>query len=259
MLHGWHLLSLDAPTVAFCWMLLFAQTMHVPHALSGAGALACAVWLVYAMDRVLDARREPDSATPGTAEDALLRLYRVHARDFMLTGIVVGLWMVTLLSKLPQSLVEAWLLLCVPLLLYATAVHVLRLSSRWKAVCVCIFFAVAISLPAAAQGGMGWPVAMSALAFAGVCRTNCAVLRAPSRRLQSVIAMSLAAALLPLRFAETRAIAPACILALLLLLWLVRKRELICEQFGWLSWRALVDLALVAPALAVAVIVLLVR
>lgn len=233
--------------------------MHVPYALSGAGALACAVWLVYAVDRVLDARREPDPATPGTAEDALLRLYRVHARDFMLTGIAVGLWMVTLLSELPRALVEAWLLLCVPLILYATAVHVLRLSSRWKAICVCIFFAVAISLPAAAQGGVGWPVAISALAFGGVCRANCAVLSAPFYRLWSVFAVSSTAALLPLRFAETRAIAPACIFALLLLLWLVRKRELICEQLGWLSWRALVDLALVAPALAVAVAVLLVR
>ena len=259
MLQAWHLLSLDAPTVALCWMLLFAHTMHVAHALPAAGALSCAVWLVYVADRVLDARRLPESAWPGTPGSALSRLYREHARGFLLTGVAVGLAALALLSALPRSLAEAWLLLTVPLALYAAAVHLLRLAARWKAVCVGIFFAVAVALPAAVQGGIAWPLVFATLAFGGVCRANCAVLRAPSRRLHIVLAVSMAVALLPLRFAETRAIAPACVCALVLLALLVGKREAICARLGWLSWRALVDAALVVPALAVVAGTLLVR
>ena len=258
MLQAWHLLSLDAPTVAFCWVLLFAQIMRVPHAFSAAGALGCAVWLVYAADRVLDARREP-TGWGNAPQDALSRLYREHAREFLLAGVAVGLLTMVLLLALPQALVLAWLLLAAPLALYAAAVHGLGLSGRWKAVCVGIFFAAAIALPAAVQGGLAWPLICAAVAFGGVCRANCAVLRAPFRRLRLVLAMSLAASLLPLGFAEARSIGPACVLALALLSLLARRREAICARLGWLCWRALVDAALVLPALAVAAVLLLAR
>ncbi|WP_419806115.1 hypothetical protein [Terriglobus sp.] len=232
--------------------------MHVPHALATAGALACAVWLVYVADRLLDTRSEP-APWPSAPHAALSQMYREHAREFLLAGAAVALLTAVLLSALPRILVEAWLLLAVPLAMYAAAVHVLHLPARWKAVCVSVFFAVAVALPAAVHGSMGWPLLTAALAFGGVCRTNCAVLRAASRRLRIVLATSLAVALLPLLFVEARVIVPACAGALLLLWLLVRKRESASARLGWLSWRALVDAVLVAPALLVSVCVLIAR
>ena len=260
ILQAWHLLSLDAPTVAFSWVVLFAAALHVPHALPEAAALACAVWLVYASDRLLDVRQEPVSTwTDGAPHAALSRLYREHAREFLLTGAAVCFGLIAMLAALPSVLVEAWLLLAVPLAMYAAAVHVLRLSARWKAVCVGIFFAAAVALPTAVRSGVRWPLFFAAVAFGGVCRANCAVLRAASRRLRIVLAGSSVVALLPLWFAETRTIASACTGALVLLVWLQSHREAVCARQGWLAWRALVDAALVAPALIVTASIVLAR
>ena len=271
LLRAWHLLSLDAPTVAFCWTLLFAEIFRVPQPLPAAADLACAVWLVYMVDRVLDARRHGSPACPNPPQnslydalydpphDALYGLYRLHARNFLLTGIAVALLGTALVSTLPRALIEAWVLLTAPLLLYAAVVHLLRLSARWKAISVGIFFAVAVALPAAVHSGLGLSVASAAIAFGGVCRANCAVLRAHSRRARIVLTLCTAAALLPLPFAETRAVTAACLVALGLLLLLRHSRELVSARVGPLGWRALVDVALVAPALAVAPCIALFR
>ena len=84
----------------------------------------------------------------------------------------------------------------------------------------------------------------------------CGVARVCSR-LQVVLVGSMVAALLPLWFAETRAIALACVAAIVLLVFLVLEREAVCARLGWLGWRALVDAALVVPALTVSAALLL--
>lgn len=270
LLGAWHLLSLDAPTVAFCWLLFFAEVFRVPQPLPAAADLACAVWLVYMVDRVLDARRHQpawtstrrDSLLETLAQpshDALFRIYRSHARAFLITGLIVTALGFALVALLPRPLIDAWVLLTAPLLLYAAVVHLLRLSARWKAISVGIFFAVAVALPAAAHSGLGWPIAAAAIAFGGVCRANCAILRAPSQRVRIVFLLCTGAALLPLLFAEARAITPACLLALSMLFLLRHRRELITARVGALGWRALVDVALVAPALLIAPCVVLFR
>lgn len=258
-LRAWHLFSLDAPTVACCWALLFAAVFRVPHPVPAAADLACAVWLVYMIDRVLDARRHFSSTLSTGVADPLFTLYRVHARAFLYAGAVVTLLGFVLVSVLPRALMEAWVLLTLPLLLYAAVVHLLHLTSRWKAISVGIFFSVAAALPAAVSRGLGWPVVLAAVAFGGVCRANCAVLRASSQRMRLVFVLCTAAALLPLRYAECRAVAVACLLALGLLLVLRRQREMVSARVGAIGWRSLVDVALVAPALVVAASVLLLR
>ena len=52
----WHLLSLDAPTVAVLWTWFIARTNHVHLPLASLAAMALAVWILYAADRFLDAR-----------------------------------------------------------------------------------------------------------------------------------------------------------------------------------------------------------
>ena len=59
----WHLLSLDAPTVAALWTWFIAATNHIHLPLSSPLAMFIAVWTLYAADRVLDAQ-SPNEADP---------------------------------------------------------------------------------------------------------------------------------------------------------------------------------------------------
>ena len=52
----WHLLSLDAPTVAALWTWFIARANHIRLPLASPVAMALAVWMLYAADRLLDAR-----------------------------------------------------------------------------------------------------------------------------------------------------------------------------------------------------------
>ena len=51
---AWHLLSLDAPTVAVIWALLLARVAGVRPAPAGLSVLGVGTWLVYVADRTLD-------------------------------------------------------------------------------------------------------------------------------------------------------------------------------------------------------------
>ena len=52
----WHLLSLDAPSVATVWTIAIAHAAGVDLPWTSAAAMFIAVWILYAADRLLDAR-----------------------------------------------------------------------------------------------------------------------------------------------------------------------------------------------------------
>jgi hypothetical protein len=52
----WHLLSLDAPTVATLWTIFIARCSHLHLPWTEPAAMFLAVWMIYAADRLLDAR-----------------------------------------------------------------------------------------------------------------------------------------------------------------------------------------------------------
>ena len=52
----WHLASMDAPTVAVVWACALAWAAHVRPAMGTVAALGLAVWTIYLVDRLLDAR-----------------------------------------------------------------------------------------------------------------------------------------------------------------------------------------------------------
>jgi hypothetical protein len=56
-LHLWHLASLDAPTVALVWAAALARVAGVSLRPTAAILLPLTVWVIYAADRLLDARR----------------------------------------------------------------------------------------------------------------------------------------------------------------------------------------------------------
>ena len=58
VLRLWHLLSLDAPTVAALWTVFVARAVRVELPWNVPVAMFAAVWAIYAADRLLDAGRQ---------------------------------------------------------------------------------------------------------------------------------------------------------------------------------------------------------
>jgi len=89
----WHLLSLDAPTVAALWSWFFARAMRLELPWHAPLLLALGTWLVYVADRILDGTRT-SPASP------LRERHRFHARNrkaFLSASVVVGctlLWLI---------------------------------------------------------------------------------------------------------------------------------------------------------------------
>ncbi len=135
-----------------------------------AEALGIAVWLLYAMDRVLDA-----SVNGVGILQERHRFHLRYRRTFLTVGAVllpVLLWRVVHLSV---SVRATWLALGLPMAAYALAVHVFRLRRVPKEVSVAVMFALATALPAlrTVAAGQRAGFGMSGLLFAGVCWLNC--------------------------------------------------------------------------------------
>src|ERR1700679_1878644 len=96
----WHLLSLDAPTVAALWTWFIARANHIHLPPSSILAMAVAVWMLYAADRLMDARlmdtrlmdtRQMNTSLhkPAPSEELEARHYFHHRhRTAFLTGIL---------------------------------------------------------------------------------------------------------------------------------------------------------------------------
>lgn len=169
MLQRWHLLSLDAPSVAALWTCFLAFEVSQKQTCAVPIALALAVWLLYVGDRVYDAVR-------GEARQERHRFLFQHRHLLYAAALVVAAALAGLMVWLPPHLRTAWLLLALPLGLYVTAVHLLQLRVP-KEPLVGIFFGVATTLPlieslAARRGEL----ALIAVAFGFICWLNCAAI-----------------------------------------------------------------------------------
>jgi hypothetical protein len=170
----WHLLSLDAPTVAALWSWFFVRAMHLHLSLPQALLLPLGTWLLYVADRVLDGLRQP--------QPALLReRHHFHARHrtaFLWAAAFLGAllaWSVLTYMR-PEALRDDSYI-AVFALLYLFAVH--RGASRLpKELAVAVLFAAATAVPAwsrlSAGGGSGREqLAPAIIFFALLCWINC--------------------------------------------------------------------------------------
>jgi hypothetical protein len=169
-----NLLSLDAPVVAVLWQMLFARCFH-----SGVNSIATillslAVWLIYAADRVLDARDE-------TARQPRHEFYRRHWR------LVVPMWSAVLIlagwlawTRLPSPIFERGLLLLAAVAMYMMAVH--GLQREWpKEAAVAVLFALGASL-ASWSDVHSVADAATIVLFCCLCWINCAAIEQWERR-----------------------------------------------------------------------------
>jgi hypothetical protein len=168
----WHLLSLDAPTIAALWSHLFAQAAHVRLTWGEQVVLLGAVWLTYTADRVLDS---------GSADPSQLRSRHRFARRQRRR--LTAAWLLVLfavawlsLFHLDRGLFASGCGLLGGVLFYLYVVHRAPhgFGPDWmKRIVVALIFSLGTALPAwrhaADPATLLWP----AVAFAGLCFLNC--------------------------------------------------------------------------------------
>jgi hypothetical protein len=178
----WHLLSLDAPTVAALWTWFIARTIHLRLPVASTLAMAVAVWMLYASDRLMDARLLDAQPIHHDTLEVRHRFHHRHRTAF-LTGILIasgGLGF--LLPRLEPSSIHLYLILGGLVFGYFILIHVTssaeaqqKFAHRMpKEIAVGIFFAAATFIPTVArQPQLRLALLPPALLFATLCSLNC--------------------------------------------------------------------------------------
>lgn len=199
----WHLLSLDAPTVAVLWAWSFARAFNAPQSWRALAVLGLGTWLLYVTDRLLDSR------AGSTLRDLRERhvFHARHRRAFLTAGLVVLAPLAWLIFIMPAAARMEDACVFAVAVLYFAAVHLPLLRSRqtlWfpRTLVVAVVFACASAIPAwsastTAHDDLVWIATL----FALLCWTNCTAIHAwedaqPPRRwsLVSTLALLVAAA-----------------------------------------------------------------
>jgi hypothetical protein len=182
----WHLLSLDAPTVAVVWTWFVARAEHVRLGWAAPVAMGLAVWMLYAGDRLLDARVLDGGGAAwsfGELQARHLFHYR-HRRGFLLGIALAGAGLAVLLPRLDGGAIRLYLSEGAVLFGWFVILHGTlrgRGSARRlpKEIAVGIFFAAAIFIPTVArEPGLRVGLAPVAILFAGLCSLNCLLIYA---------------------------------------------------------------------------------
>lgn len=286
----WHLLSLDAPSVAALWTFAIARAvgLHLPW--TEPAAMFVAVWMLYASDRLLDARPLPDGSPPPDLEERH-RFHQRHRRIFLFMIVVAAGALVVLLHLLDPralhlyallaALLSAWLLL-----IHARPVPTAASHRMPKELAVGVFFPAAVFIPTVARlPQLRLDLLPEALLFAAVCTVNCLFLYAwehPGSRthahwttrwsthhlatLANLIAAAsgtlVAASLLhkfpgsSLAMGQASTVLASCTLLSSLLLLLLHEMR---RSLKPVHLRALADLVLLTPALVLPLASLLAR
>lgn len=171
----WHLLSLDAPTVASLWIWFIAAANRIRLPLSSIAAMFIAVWMLYAADRLLDTRLLDSQSRQEQHLEARHYFHHRH-RTLFVTGILLAsIVLAPLLLLLSTEAVHLYLILGGLLFGYFVLIHATRSAHRLpKEIAVGIFFAAATFIPTVARRPeLRLALLPSALLFATLCSLNC--------------------------------------------------------------------------------------
>jgi hypothetical protein len=261
----WHLLSLDAPTVAMLWAWAFARAVHVRGPSSAIAVLGIGTWLIYVADRLLDSL----TRAPRTALRERHRFHAQHRRAFLVASCVAGpaiLWLIA--AHLAPAARREDAAIFAAFLIYFVFVHLI--GSRFpRSLAVGILFAAGCAVPACSQINaipVTWRLAV--VLFAALCWLNCAAIHVweqaglrsrPSRIPAMAVCVALAAAALiagatSLRDSGTLRLAVSILASALLLLALHLDRRRLARgsddaKRETLGLRVLADAALLTPTL----------
>jgi hypothetical protein len=254
----WHLLSLDAPTVAALWAWFFAHAMHLHFLPLQTFPLALATWLLYVGDRILDGLH------PGHGEQLRERHY-FHARHrtaFLAAGsLLLALLAWSVATRMRPEALRDNLFIGLGTLLYLIAVHRRHSPRLPKELAVAIIFAAATAVPAWSRIGFRLgkeQLAPAVLLFAGLCWVNCvgiekweageahATTRWAGLHLRMIISMIALFALTAALFAPSRGLM-AVYLAAVLSSGLLFALDFRSAHFSPLHLRIAADAALLTP------------
>jgi hypothetical protein len=269
-LHLWHLLSLDAPTVATLWTWFVAATAGVHLPAAALCAMFLAVWMLYAGDRLLDARQlYLDPLHTEELEPRHLFHHR-HSKAFLAGIVLVSPVLAMLLHHLLPKALELYALLGSLLFSWFLVIHARAAPSPTggrrlpKELAVGVFFPAAIFIPTVARvPELRLMLLPHALLFAAVCSLNCLAIYAwehPEPRHAAHWTTGLATRYLP-GLATTIALAAvavavltrdsfwplACATSLSAFTLLLLDRE--HHRLGPLTLRSAADVALLTPLL----------
>jgi hypothetical protein len=166
----WHLLSLDAPTVATLWTWFIARANHIVLSCSSLLAMAAAVWALYAADRLLDVQISNASALE------IRHHFHYRYRTIFVTGIATAsVVLAVLLPRIPAEAIRLYLVLGGLVFGYFIIIHATRGAHRLpKEIAVGVCFAAAVFIPTVARApGLRPALLMPALFFAALCSFNC--------------------------------------------------------------------------------------
>jgi hypothetical protein len=261
-LQGWHLLSLDAPTVAALWTFFVAYVAGVRlHAIEVA-AMAVAVWLLYAADRLLDAGAGPH---PAQQLEQRHLFHAAHAPRFLLGFVAASILLACMLPLLPIHALRLYLVLGALLAGWFLLIHTGTRARRLpKEIGVGMFFPAAVFIPTVARvPQMRLALLPEALLFAAVCSLNCLAIYAwehvapapdthwstrlavPRLRLLLILTITAATLLAFVTPWPLRSLAIASGLSASGLLWL----DSISSRIAGLTLRASADAMLLTPLL----------
>jgi hypothetical protein len=262
----WHLLSLDAPTVAalWTWFIARASGVHLPAA--SPVAMALAVWIIYAGDRLVDASRANTPHLRAELE-ARHRFHHRHRRVFAVCIAAAAVSLGALLPLLDPAALRLYLLEGILLIGWFIGLHATHSAHRLpKEIAVGIFFSAAVFIPSIARyPSLRLHLAPAALLLGTLCALNCLFIYAWEHdgphngasphfttkfALDHISGFAITLALSGIALAifgsgPARPIAGACALSAISLLALNRRRA----EFSRVHLRATADLALLTPLL----------
>jgi len=259
----WHLASLDAPTVAVVWAVVFAWALGVRLPSWVPLLLACGTWTVYVGDRLLDARRAARSQNFNALRERHFFHWR-HRRSLIPLACASGVIAVALIAgRMPAATRNRDTVLAAAALVYFSGVHATgELPGRLqkllsKELLVGLLFTAGCVAPAIARAReIGWGFGACLAIFVLLAWTNCCAIDAWESLAKSdrIFARSILLAIVAtlafvfLVFVNWRLSALACSAgtSAVLLALLDRKRNAISP----ITLRALADLALLTPAVA---------
>lgn len=252
----WHLLSLDAPTVAALWTCFIARATHTPLPLALPAAMFLAVWILYATDRLLDTRQLGSmTRRHGVNELEARHLFHFHHRRvFVAIMPLTAVGVTALLPTLLTATIHLYIVEGILLIGWFLLVHTIQLHLP-KEFVVGLYFATATFTPTLVRRPPHMnELLLNAALFATLCTLNCLFIHAWEHNLcSSHPQLTSAAALLCVlsvasvfKTPKPAALIPAgCALAAVFLLVLNGLRN----RFSRTHLRATADLALLTPAL----------
>jgi hypothetical protein len=175
----WHLLSLDAPSVAVVWTMFTARMTHAAVPVAAYVAMGLAVWLLYAADRLLDTRALDPMQDAGDFEARHFFHHR-HRTSFGVGIVVATVGLALLLPRLATDAIHLYLTEGALMTGYFVLIHAapLRAGRRRivlpKELMVGPFFAAATFIPTVVhRPELRMMLLPDAVLFAGVCCLNC--------------------------------------------------------------------------------------